>query len=74
MVSGSKASIDALVLLWVWLVGPSAGDAVTELMRMLVAAALFLQLLLVLIGNLLFIVSTGYPYKGYIVLAYSSDH
>ena len=43
IVSGSIASIDALVLLQVELEveGPSAGDALTELMRMVVDASLF---------------------------------
>ena len=41
-ISGGMASIDALVLQWVWVAGPSAGDAVTEMMRMLVATASFL--------------------------------
>ena len=42
MVSCSVASTDVLVLLQVWVAGPSTGEAVTELTRMLVAAALFL--------------------------------
>ena len=41
VVSGVIAFTDALVLLWVWVLGPSAGDAVIELMRMLVASASF---------------------------------
>ena len=41
--SGGVASIDALVLLQVQEAGLSTGDAVTELMKMLVTAALFLR-------------------------------
>ena len=41
VVSGGVASIDGSVLFQVWVVGPSAGDAVTELMRMPAAAAPF---------------------------------
>ena len=39
-VSGGVAFVDAFALLWVWVVGPSVGDAAAELMRMLVAAGL----------------------------------
>ena len=41
-VSGGIASADAMVLLQVQAAGPSADDAATELMRMLVVAASFL--------------------------------
>ena len=40
VLSGGVACTDALVLLWVWVAGPSVGDAVTKLMRMLAATAL----------------------------------
>ena len=43
VVCGGVPSTHALVLLWVQVAGLSAGDAVTELMRMLADAALFLR-------------------------------
>ena len=67
VVSDGGVSAKTLGLLQVQVGGPSAGEAVTALMRMLAAAALFGDFYLSGWAICCFIVNTGYPIKGYVI-------